>query len=137
MVSVLQKSSRSSLMLSEAKKRFLQRVLSQKHDIIHSSQLFDATVNSSLTPAFEIMIPANIRSIKRSNNNDLSDVIAKLLPPFKMLRSYMISQYDQATGSKPSLRPSTNEQHHQNPVMEILDEAFQIYSKLEDAVISV
>ena len=92
----LLKSSKTARMLLSKKRSFLKDVLQNKKDLLHQSSLLDAVIDTQLHDAIGTLIPDNIRTVSRTaNNTELSNIIAKLFPPFMILRNYIMSQYEE------------------------------------------
>ena len=72
-IKVLQKSSKNSVIKAEMKRSFLLKILQFKHDVILNSQLFDATMGSSLTEKLNLIIPTSKRIINRPTNKEISE----------------------------------------------------------------
>ena len=93
MVYQLEKSLRGSVMLSFYKKKFLVDILKNKVEILAHAEIFDSTMNASLFKALSALIPKNQISVERqASNSDLAVMVAKILPPLKLIQSFVISQ---------------------------------------------
>ena len=130
----LESRSKTAVMLSDAKKSFLKELLKNKKEIIEHCESFDGIIASSLAPSIKKLIPTNVSTIDKTNNSDLSIIVAKILPPLRVLRSNIISKYNAETKRKGNLRTSTKTKQHRTVVLKILDEANQVLEDLEAAV---
>ena len=131
----LLKTSKTARMLLSKKRSFLKDVLQNKKDLLHQSSLLDAVIDTQLHDAIGTLLPDNIRTVSRAaNNTELSNIIAKLFPPFMILRNYIMSQYEEENRKKANLRSSTKESNatKRTPVLVLLDDAHEIYEKLQD-----
>ena len=85
---------KAAIMKSDAKKAFLKELIDNKAEILTYCQSFDSLTNSTLAPSMKILTPVNYCTIEKTSNADLSVLVAKVLPPLRILRSYIIEQYD-------------------------------------------
>ena len=136
MTAQLQKSYKGAIMLMSDKKKFLLCLLENKKDLIDKCRVFDSIIpDSSLYAGVSSLLPANNRIVNHdSKNSDLALMIAKLLPPLKLLQSYLVAEYKEEQKRKSQLRSSTQGQKKPCPVKVLLDDSLEIYKKIELAV---
>ena len=130
----LESRTKTAVMLSDSKKTFLKDVLENTQKIISHSEAFDGLMSSSLAPSFRKLIPSNIRMIDKTSNSDLSLIVAKILPPVRVLRSCILSQYEAENKRKGNLRTSTKSKQPRTVVMKILDRGYEVLEALESRV---
>ena len=133
---VLQKSSKNSVIKAEMKRSFLHKMLQFKHDVIFNSQLFDATMGSSLAEKLNLVIPTSKRIINRATNKEMSEIMAEMFEPVKLLHTYLLGQYEEESQSKAFLRSTTNCQRQKDPVFDVLGESTMILEKVDVEVIA-
>ena len=127
----LEKSSKSALMLSDKKREFLLIAIKNQKDILCKAKLVDSLQSTSLEKALSILIPMNNRLITReAKNSDLAKMIAKLLPPLKLLGTVLNTQFEEEMKIKPNLR-SAGKKTKLSPLMQLLNEAREIHDKIE------
>ena len=132
----LEKSSKSALMLSDKKREFLLIAIKNQKDILCKAKLVDSLQSTSLEKALSILIPMNNRLITReAKNSDLAKMIAKLLPPLKLLETFLNTQFAVEMKIKPNLR-SAGKKTKLSPLMQLLYEAREIHDKIEFDVYS-
>ena len=119
-------------MLASQKKKFLLNVLTNKTELLEQCNVFDSFMNTGLENAISISIPENTRVINRDSKNvDLAAMVSRLLPSLHMLQKYSKSQYEAEAKRKHNLRTSTQDQHKPSPIKVLLEEAEEVYEKIE------
>ena len=138
MIAQLEKSSKGSILLSAQKKEFLMSLLRNKAELLEECSAFDSVMDGGLYNGISKLLPANTRVVTHDSKNvDLAGMISKFLKPLKILHSYVEKQYEIEKERKLQLRSSTQDQQKRSPVKVILDDAVDIYSKLELAIMDV
>ena len=131
----LEKSDKSARMLLNEKKTFLVDVLLNRASILEQATLLDSVMGTSLFDALTLQIPRNSSLIKRRlTNSQLAGIIAKILRPLKMLRSFIVSQFEEVSKGKSNLRSSTVSQQKSSPILGLLDIASTLLDNLEKDV---
>ena len=123
----------NGVMLASKKKKFLLNILTNKAELLEQCKVFDSFVTDShLENAVRLSIPENTRVINRDSKNvDLAAMVSRLLPPLNMLQTYLKSQYKLEANRKHNLRTSTQDQHKPSPIKFLLEEAVEVYDKVE------
>ena len=138
MIVQLEKSSKGSILLCAQKKEFLLSMLRNRAELLDACSAFDSVLDGGLYNGISKLIPANTRVVTHdSKNADLAKMISKVLPPLKLLHCYVEKQYENEKKRKLQLRSSTQEKQKRSPVKVILDDAVDIYSKLEVAIMDL
>ena len=118
-------------MLSDKKKKFLLAAIKNQKDILNKAKLVDALSSTSLEKALSILICMNKRLITcEAKNSELALMVAKLLPPLKLLCTFLETQFEVESQIKPNLRSSKNPQKL-SPFMQLLNKAREMQDKVE------
>ena len=125
---LLSKSS-GARMLAKKKREFLTSICNLKSELLAKSLLMDSIVDSGLSNALGSLIHVNTRFMLRMKNEQLSQDVARFLPLLKLLREFILAQYNEEKESKGhNLRSSANEEvQKRTPLMVLLDEAHKVY----------
>lgn len=126
---------KGAVLLCDAKKAFMKEVIKNQAEILEYCDLFDGLMASSLANSVKILIPATFRVVDKSNNSELAVMIAKLLPPLRILCSYINTQYEEESKRKGNLRSSTKNKQHRTVILKVLDKSYEILEALEDTAI--
>ena len=126
----------SARMLSKDKKIFLSSILKNKKEILLQCNAFDSTIGTSLYAGLSSLIPINTRVITRdASNSDLAQLVAELLYPLKKLRQHIHSQYKlEQSQLCHNTRSSASENPKPTPVLQVLNESFDLLENLEKDV---
>ena len=132
----LTKASSSARMLSQQKKDFLNLVLDNKKGILEHCKAFDSILDTPLHDSIASLLPVNKRVINRdSNNTELATMVSKLLNPLKVLRTNVLSQYEEEKKRKAhSLCSFSNGVPKETPVLKVLNKSFELFKVLEEDI---
>ena len=130
----LENRSAKAIMLSNKKKDFLKLLLKNKKLLVEYCNMFDGIMNTTLSPSIKQLLPSNDRQVDKSVNAELAVVVAKLLPPLRILRSQIVFHYKTEALRKGNLRTSTKEKQHRTSLLLVLDDAYDTLTKLESAI---
>ena len=125
-------------MLSKDKKLFLSAVLKNKKELLLQCKTLDMTIGTSLYSGLSSLMPINTRVITReASNADLAQFVAQLLYPMKQVRDHILSQYKlERTQMSHNTRSSANENPKPTPILQLLNQSFELLEKLEKCVCS-
>ena len=130
----LTKASSSARMLSQQKKDFLNLVLDNKKGILEHCKAFDSILDTPLHDSIASLLPVNKRVIDRdSNNTELATMVSKLLNPLKVLRTNVLSQYEEEKERKAHILCSS-ELPKETPVLKVLNKSFELFKVLEQDI---
>ena len=138
LVEFLKKKGKFAPMNMTKKKEFMNRLLQFKSDLKANGLAYDALHSTALSEGIKNILPDTKSDISRMSNDDLSKLVAQILPILQSIRIFLLDQHKHETQAKNiSLRTSTNQQKLQNPILGVLESSDDLFRKLKDGVIAI
>lgn len=138
LVEYLKKKGKSAPMNMTKKKEFVNTLFKYKCDLTTNGLAYDAVNSTALSDGIKNIIPDTKSKISRMSNDELSKLIAKILPLLQSLRKFILDQHEKERQAKnTNLRASTNQQQLRNPILDVLENSDNLYCKLKNGVTAI